>query len=88
MNSKPSITICWTLTEHDAASMLRLVNRELSQAEDVWQPYWQNLADSLRQAIQEANLVYCKQRCSAAPETRPDSVEEFSRRPPNGTLFR
>ena len=64
MNVETPMVIPWKLTEHEAILMSRLLGEKVEQVEVVWRPYWQRLADSLRQAIEEAH-VCCRQHNQA-----------------------
>ncbi len=55
MNLNNTMTICWKLNEHDAALMLRLIQREAGRTDKVWQPYWQRLAADLQQTILDSH---------------------------------
>lgn len=62
MSPETAVTINWKLNEHEAASLLRLMYHEMERTQEVWQPYWQNLADNLCQAIEESTLTSLRQR--------------------------
>jgi hypothetical protein len=64
MNPETPTVIPWKLTEHEASLISRLLSEKVEQAEKVWRPYWQRLADSLRQAVEEAHLS-CRQHKQA-----------------------
>lgn len=64
MNLETPTVIPWMLTEHEALLMSRLLCEKVEHAEKVWRPYWQRLADSLRQAVEEANIS-CRQHKQA-----------------------
>lgn len=57
MNAENAVIIRWTLNEHDAMSVLRLLGHEMERTQTLWQPYWQRLADNLQQAMQEAAMT-------------------------------
>ena len=46
--------------EHDASRLLALVQREMSQTDQVWRPYWERQARNIQQGIQRASFKPCQ----------------------------
>ena len=57
-----SCTVTWTLNEHEATALLRLLTREANRVEKIWQPFWQEQARTLQAALEQAELTHRQQQ--------------------------
>ncbi len=53
-----SCTVTWTLNEHEATALLRLLTREANRVEKTWQPFWHQQAHTLQAALEQAESTY------------------------------
>jgi len=53
--NKDDKKIVLELNEHDASRLLTLINREMRQSDKIWQPYWEHLAQSIRQSMERVS---------------------------------
>lgn len=57
-----SCTVSWTLNEHEATALLRLLTREANRVEKIWQPFWHKQAATLQAALEQAELTHRQQQ--------------------------
>lgn len=57
-----SCMVTWTLNEHEATALLRLLTREANRVEKIWQPFWHKQAHTLQVALEQAESTHRQQQ--------------------------